>query len=779
MMTVLPDRIARLRDEAVRRGGSFACAYPPCLDDAALWRAWEPGMSVVQVRAAMLREIAAIAPVEIGPDERIVGLHLRPLNAGWLGRGDLADADYAARLGELGVPADQADDATRKAARWLSRTDLPSEIGVAADDSHLGRGAWEGNGQDVFWAFGWMENHSIRDYPKAVRIGFGGLRDEILSARAGARLADPDFPQRDNFWRAALDVCEAACILGRRYAAEARRLAASATDPADRLRLEAIAGRCDRVPERGARTLGEAVQGFWFAHLVTCGEDGINANSIGHLDHFLLPAYQADLHAARAAGRPESEVSDEADEWLAELGCRMYLDYDVQAITLGGCDAEGKNAANPLSMKILETTRALGTIRDISLRVRKDTPDDLLRLAAEMVVAGGGVPFFFNDDAFLPALVSHGVPASDAWDYAPLGCVELTIPGKGNMHAVSGYFNIAKCVELALFDGVDPRTGKRLGPATGRLGDHPDFESFWNAYDAQVRHFAARMAYHCNRGELLQRAFGPQPCWSVLCDDCIARGRDVTDGGARYFNHSISLLGTANAADSMMVLQKLVFEEKSLDLDELLDALQTNFEGREELRQRLLHSVPKYGNGDAEVDALACRVDDHFIDLMDSFRSPQGGRYWVHLFSYLCNLPFGRSLGATPDGRKAGEPIAYSLSAQQGRDEKGVTAFLRSLATMPHRRAAGGSAAIVDLDPTVVAGEQGPDRLVAILRSAFDMGVGQLQINVVTAERLLQAQADPEHFGDIPVRVAGYSQKFKLVERSLQDHIIARTKHHL
>jgi hypothetical protein len=410
MMTVLPDRIARLRDEAVRRGGSFACAYPPCLDDAALWRAWEPGMSVVQVRAAMLREIAAIAPVEIGPDERIVGLHLRPLNAGWLGRGDLADADYAARLGELGVPADQADDATRKAARWLSRTDLPSEIGVAADDSHLGRGAWEGNGQDVFWAFGWMENHSIRDYPKAVRIGFGGLRDEILSARAGARLADPDFPQRDNFWRAALDVCEAACILGRRYAAEARRLAASATDPADRLRLEAIAGRCDRVPERGARTLGEAVQGFWFAHLVTCGEDGINANSIGHLDHFLLPAYQADLHAARAAGRPESEVSDEADEWLAELGCRMYLDYDVQAITLGGCDAEGKNAANPLSMKILETTRALGTIRDISLRVRKDTPDDLLRLAAEMVVAGGGVPFFFNDDAFLPASPTASPP---------------------------------------------------------------------------------------------------------------------------------------------------------------------------------------------------------------------------------------------------------------------------------------------------------------------------------------------------------------------------------
>ena len=191
----------------------------------------------------------------------------------------------------------------------------------------------------------------------------------------------------------------------------------------------------------------------------------------------------------------------------------------------------------------------------------------------------------------------------------------------------------------------------------------------------------------------------------------------------------------------------------------------------------LLKKAPKYGNDVAEVDLLARRVDDHFIDLMDTMRSPLGGRYLVHLFSFLCNIHFGKSLGATPDGRLAGEPIAYSLSAQQGRDEQGVTAMLNSLARLPHHRAAGASAAIIDLDPKLVAGEAGRQRLVALIRTAVLMGIGQLQWNVVTEERLRQAQRDPERYGNTPVRVAGFSQMFKLVNPELQEHLIARTKH--
>ncbi|MFH1566903.1 MAG: pyruvate formate lyase family protein, partial [Gemmatimonadota bacterium] len=393
------------------------------------------------------------------------------------------------------------------------------------------------------------------------------------------------------------------------------------------------------------------------------------------------------------------------------------------------------------------------------------------------IARGGGIPFLFNDDCFVPALAERGIALEDARNYAPIGCIELTVPGRANPHAVSGWFNSTKCLELALFDGREPRSGEQLGPRTGPLAGMRSFEDLYRAYGAQVEHFARRMVYWCNRGELEQRELGPLPCWSTLTDDCIARGRDLTDGGAVYDYHSICLLGTANTADGMMALKRLLFEERRLAPERLLAALEADFEGHEEVRQMLLHGAPKYGNDVAAVDEVARRVDEDFIALMDRMRSPLGGRYFVHLFTFRCNIDFGRTLGATPDGRRAGEPLAYSLSAHQGRDVNGVTALLHSIGRLPHDRAAGATAAIVELEPALVEGEEGVERLGQLIRTALDLGVGQLQWNVCTAERLLQAQQDPERYGNLTVRVAGYSQMFKLIPRELQDHIIARTKH--
>jgi pyruvate-formate lyase len=285
------------------------------------------------------------------------------------------------------------------------------------------------------------------------------------------------------------------------------------------------------------------------------------------------------------------------------------------------------------------------------------------------------------------------------------------------------------------------------------------------------------MVYHCNRGELAQRERGPLPCWSVLTDDCIPRGRDITDGGAVYNYHSICFLGTANTADALAAVKKLVFGQKLVGAAVLLEALRRDFVGRESLRKMLLTRAPKYGNDCAEVDGIARRVDEDFIALMDRMQSPLGGRYFVHLFSFLNNVPFGKAVGATPDGRRAKEPLAYSLSAHQGRDLKGITAMLNSLARLPHHKAAGASAAIVEINPTLVEGAEGPRRLAQIIQSAIAMGIGQLQWNVTTVEQLRKAQEDPERYGSIPVRVAGFSQMFKLLDRELQEHIIARTKH--
>lgn len=771
--TTVSSRIALLREDAMHRGGSFFPEMNPFTRDVALWRAVGERRSRVQVRARLLAELVELAPVVFYPHWRLAGEHLgsSPGGFGFASHREPEPGD-AALLQALGVAPEQQEEVRRAVKQWAASGEPLFAVGEVEHGNGAGIGGWSAAAESgtVYWAGGWVENHSIRDFAKVLRLGFAGIRREIEERLAGAEITDPGFPQAESFWRAALSICDAGIRLGQRYAERAAALAAEATDPQEQARLTRIAEICSRVPEHGARSLAEAVQALWFAHVLTCGEDGINANSIGRLDQILHPYYRDDLAAGEL-------TRDEALEIMAELACKLYLDYDVQAIVLGGVDREGRDAVNEVSYLILEATREVGIIRDVSLRLHRETPRDFLELAASLIARGGGIPFMFNDHCFIKALADHGIALPDARDYAPIGCIELTVPGRANPHAVSGWFNSTKCLELALFDGVDPRSGLRLGPATGLLTDHRDFAALYSAYERQVDYFARRMVYHCNRGELAQRERGPLPCWSTLTDDCITRGRDITDGGPVYNYHSICFLGNANTADSLAALKKLVYTDRTVDPAQLLAALRADFAETEPLRQLLLRRAPKYGNDCLEVDGLARRVANGFIELMDRMRSPLNGRYHVHLFSFHVNIAFGKAVGATPDGRRAGEPLAYSLSAHQGRDEEGVTALLSSISRMPHNRAAGASAAIVEIDPAMVEGEAGVQRLVQLIRGAIEMGVGQMQWNVTTVERLRQAQEDPERYGNIPVRVAGYSQMFKLIPRELQDHIIARTKH--
>ena len=755
----LDARTARLRQHVMDRRGSWAPEANPFERDVALWRAWLPEQSVAQTRAALLLELVKVAKIAILPDWRLAGEHLSGHRFG------LACDEcrrHVDRLCEFGLSEAEAADVQACYARWIENQGKHYVLGEPLED--VPRAA------SVFTAGGWIENHSVRDYAKVLAVGFEGVRDEVRQQLDGLDIDDPAYARKESFWKAALCVCEAGATLGARYAGLAKAMTRKTDDADEHARLDTMAHVCSQVPGRGARTLFEATQSLWLAHILTCGEDGINANSIGRLDQLLDPYYEADLRAARI-------TRDEAVRLMEELACKLYLDYDVQAITLGGLDRDGHDATNEMSLIILEATRNVGFVRDVSVRLSTQSPPALLERAAELIARGGGIPFVFNDECFVPALADRGIAVEDARNYAPIGCIELTIPGRANPHAVSGWFNAAKCLELALFDGVDPRTGEQLGPKTGCLSDFAAYDELYAAYCAQVEYLAKPMVYYCNRGELAQREGGPLPCWSVLTDDCIKRGRDITDGGAVYNYHSICFIGTGNTADGLCALKKLVFEDKALRAQEVLDALRADFDGCEALRKQLLTGAPKYGNDVPEVDAIADQVARHFIGLMDQARSPLGGRYFVHLFSFLWNLHFGNLTGATPDGRRAGEPLAYSVSAHQGRDREGVTAMLKSLGRLPHHQAAGASAAIVDLDPKLVEGDAGRARLVQLLRTAVKLGVGQLQFNVTTAERLRQAQHDPEHYGNIPVRVAGYSQKFKLLTKELQDHVIARTKH--
>ncbi|NLG26299.1 MAG: hypothetical protein GX557_00175 [Chloroflexi bacterium] len=771
------ERIARLIQQAMLRSGSFTESLNPFTRDVALWRAARDQRSRVQVRAQLLLELVGLAQIEIGPDWTLAGEHLAPsVNGfGFAFQNEPCQASPE-QLCALGVAAEDAPRVRELVRNWVRCPGNVAAalgaygIGQTRPGSDLARANTGTPATFVYNGGGWIENHSIRDYAKVLRLGFRGIRGEVEAQLAGLDLADPETPQRESFLRAALAVCDAGILLGQRYAERARALASQASDPAERARLMQMAACCARVPAECARTLREATQSLWLAHILTCGEDSINANSIGRMDQILQPYYQADLEASRT-------TRAEALDLMEELACKLYLDYDVQAITLGGLDADGHDAVNEMSYLILESTRNVGFVRDVSLRLHKHSPRPFVKLAAEMLSLGGGIPFFFNDDCFVKALSDRGIALQDARNYSPIGCIELTVPGRANPHAVSGWFNGLKCLELALFDGRDPRNGLQFGPHTGMLTDLHSYEELYQAYCTQVEHLAKEMVYHCNRGELLQREWGPLPCWSTLTDDCIARGRDITDGGAVYNYHSICFMGTANLADGLAAIRKLVFQDKQVAPEALLQALRDDWQGHEALRQRLLHDAPKYGNDVPEVDDIARQVGEHFIALMDQMRSPLGGRYYVHLFTFLLNIAYGKATGATPDGRMANEPLAYSLSAHQGRDEAGVTALINSVARLPHNQSGGATAAIIEIDPVLVATPEGVDRLADAIQSAIDMGVGQMQWNVTTVERLELAQRDPEHYGNITVRVAGYSQMFKLVDRELQNHIIARTKH--
>jgi len=770
----ISERVAAIREEVMARKGSFPEGMNCFVRDVALWRAAREGRSQVQVRAALLHELVKLAKIEIRPRWKIVGQHLiHGPGPSWGFAGEV-DANAPDAIGELGVGREDIKGVRSAVKAWCGAggaTSCVYGVGETTSDYDRGLGGWGGAETcTVCWGRGWIENHSVRDYAKVLRLGFRGIRDQVEQCLQEPEVSDPDLPRKENFWKAALSVCDAGILIGERYAELAGEMAADASCPEDRERLQGIAEKCARVPAEGARTFAEAVQALWLAHVLTCGEDGINANSIGRLDQILSPYYQRDLEAGRL-------TREEATEIMEELACKLYLEYDVQAITLGGQDRAGRDSVNELSYIILEATRNVDFVRDLSIRLHRNGPPDFVRLASELIVRGGGIPFIFNDECFVKALNDRGIALEDARDYTPIGCIELTIPGRANPHAVSGWFSSTKCLELALFDGIDPASGQQVGPQTGKLSDMAACEDLFESYCRQVEFFAERMVYHCNRGELSQRERGPLPCWSVLTDDCIARGRDITDGGAVYNYHSICFLGTANTADSLMAMRKLVFEEGTIQPGQLLEALRENFQGSEALRQMLVRQAPKYGNDCAEVDEIARRIDEHFIHVMDRMRSPLDGRYFVHLFSFLCNISFGKMVGATPDGRRAGEPLAYSLSAHQGRDEKGVTAMLNSLAKLPHDQAAGATAAIIEVDPVLVQGDGGVDRMCQLIESAIAMGVGQLQWNVTTVERLKQAQEDPENYGNIAVRVAGYSQMFKLINGELQDHIIARTKH--
>lgn len=640
------------------------------------------------------------------------------------------------------------------------------------------------------------DGHIILNIEQVIAMGLEGIIAQAEAALAGlSPYHAAEFKKRP-FLQGAIITLKAAISFAHRFAAEAERQAALPdTLPARRAELETIAAACRHVPAKPPRTFQEAVQAAYFVHLISQIESNGHSFSLGRFDQYTYPFYQVDLAAGRLT-RPQAQELLEL-LWLKLFSIIKVRPWDhtrfgigyptYQNVTIGGQTETGQDATNDLSYMVLETIRNVRlTQPNVSARIHTGTPDRFLMECAQTIKLGFGMPALKNDEIIIPAMLEKGVAPADAYNYAVVGCIETAVPGKWG-YRVTGmsFLNALKILEITLNNGVDPKTGLQLLPGRGNLTAFESFEALYQAFYEQFM-FYARASFHLDAvADISLEEMVPDAFCSALVDGCLERGLTVKEGGARYDVVSGLQSGVTNVANALMALKKLLFEEKLLTAQAVLDALAANFEneGGEVVRQRLLRA-PKYGNDIDAVDELAVRVMRDYQQEMARYRNsrygrgPIGGGYAGSTSNISANVPLGSKIGATPDGRKAGDPIAEGVSAMHGTDSGGPTGVLRSASKLPTIKMVA-QLLNLRLSPTALATEAGLQRLVALLKGFRSLKVWHVQFNTIDTDTLLAAQKNPEQYRDLVVRVAGYSALFVTLDKATQDDIIRRTVHQL
>ncbi len=605
-------------------------------------------------------------------------------------------------------------------------------------------------------------NHSVIGYEAVLKLGFEGLyrKIEAYEAKNG----------KSKFYSAVKRVAAAACKIGEKYALAAKQLKEEKAPDYREEDLDSIIAVCSRVPAKPAESFREAVQAIWFAHIINTWEDHINANSVGRLDQILYPYYKKDIKAGIL-------TKEEAFELICCLWIKLYRDYDVQQSCVGGTSCDGKSMVNDLSYMMLDATEQLDFVRCLSVRYGKNTEKEFLCRALEVVGhLQKGIPFFFNDDVMAPALMSKGISEEDAYGYTQIGCVETVIPGKSNPHAVTGETNLLKAIEYVLCDGFSMMyPAFETGVKTGALDSFSTYKKFYAAVLAQIDGILDITCSTVKKHRDCAVERSPKPYKSLLTEGCIESGHDFNDAGALYDYYQIMLGGVPNLADSLEVIKKFVYDEQKYTLAALKEILEKDFPD-EEIRQEFINKAAKYGNDIDSVDLIAADIINHSCDTLNHLSEKYGISFHAQPFTYLWMIDHGRESAASPDGRKKGEIIAYSLSPMQGRDFNGLTALLNSIAKLPSKRTPGTISAIVEVDPKLFT-ERNLGTLCDIFRAASAKGLCNVQFNTVDADTLINAQKHPERYNNLAVRVSGFSQKFNLLSPELQNHIIGRTKH--
>ncbi len=627
--------------------------------------------------------------------------------------------------------------------------------------------------------------HAILD-DKIYRRGMNDFKAQIAESRSALDFFADDRAYDKDQQLLAMDICaDAVMTFANRYADKADELAAVETDTARAAELKQIAEVCRHVPANAPRNFHEALQAYWFVHLGVITElntwDSFNP---GRLDQHLLPFYNDGMTNGTLTRDQAVELLEcfwikfnnqpaPPKVGITEEQSGTYTDFAL--INMGGLNPrDGSDAVNDLSYLMLDVVQEMDlTQPSACIQISAKNPDRFLRHAARVIRTGSGQPSVFNTDVIIKEMLQNSKSITDARTGGPSGCVTISAFGKESC-TLTGYFNWPKVFELACNDGLDPLTGKQLGPKTGDPRNFATFDDLMEAYRAQLNHF---IDLKIEGNNIIERMFArdmPSPFMSILMDDCIARGVDYHSGGSRYNTTYIQGVGMGSVTDALTAVKYHVFDEQTLTMDELLAAVERNYKGDAQLQQTLLRRTPKYGNDDDYADTVAEQVFEVYYEAVHDRPNTKGGHYRVNLLPTTVHIYFGTMVGALPSGRFAHEPLSDGISPSQGIDTKGPTGIIKSAARLDHART-GGTLLNMKFNPQVLEGD-GIDKLVHLIRAYFRMDGHHIQFNVITAETMREAQTHPDEHRDLIVRVAGYSDYFVDIGKELQDEIIARTE---
>jgi len=584
----------------------------------------------------------------------------------------------------------------------------------------------------------------------------------------------------------AMDIsCDAVIVFAERHADLADKMAETETNPNRVKELKQIAKVCRRIPAHAPQNLWEAIQMYWFTHLGTITElNGWDAMNPGHFDQHLTPFYEKEI-AEGTLTRDEAKeliscfwikVNNHPAPPKVGITARESGTFnDFTNINIGGVKSDGSDGVSEVSYLILEVIEELHILQPgNSVHISKNTPDKFLHATALVIRQGHGYPSVFNPDIYVQELLRQGKSLNDAREGGCSGCIEVGAFGK-EAYILTGYLNVPKILEITLNNGIDPLTGKKAGTETGNPRNFQSFDELYDAFLKQLNFVVDLKIRVSNYIDKMFAKYAPAPFLSVVIEDCISKGKDYYNGGPRYNTNYIQCTGLGTVTDSLSVLKKHVFEDKTLIMKTLLDAVAKNFEGEEPLRQRIINRTPFFGNDDEYADEIAVTVYNDLLAAIDGKPNTKGESFHLNMLSTTCHVYFGKVLGATPNGRFSGKSISDGTSPSHGCDTHGPTNVIRSLGKLDQVKS-GGTLLNLRFVPSLLKREKDIEKLGHLIRSYFTLGGHHIQFNVVDTATLLAAQACPEDYRDLLVRMAGYSDYFNDMNADLQQEVIDRTE---